>query len=160
VSIAIGIGGLLVGALALVLGEIRSRREQRSAERLARSARWFDTRREVYEELLRYMHRSLRHVTELHQPGIGHPVGDPLTPELEMQVQVRSEIFGSIEVAEAAKEFFSTLRAFDHWARLEANPGDAAAKREAQREMNRHRDTASDQVRAVEVLMREELASL
>jgi hypothetical protein len=157
-GVAIGIVGLVVAALALVLGEIRSRREEQNAMRLARSARWFETRREVYEELLRYMHRALRHVTEVHEPGTGHPVGDEITPELEMQVQVRSEIFGSTDVTSAAKEFFASVRAYDYYARFAANPGDSAAKREAQREMNKHRDTASDRVRAVEVMMRDELA--
>jgi hypothetical protein len=36
-GIAIGIDGLVVAALALVLGEIRSRREEQNATRLARS---------------------------------------------------------------------------------------------------------------------------
>jgi hypothetical protein len=46
-SIAIGLGGPLVAALALAFGEIRSRRDQQHALDLARSARWFETRREV-----------------------------------------------------------------------------------------------------------------
>jgi hypothetical protein len=62
-SIAIGLGGLIVAALALALGEWGSRRAQQQARERARSERWFSVRREVYEELLRYMHRALRHVT-------------------------------------------------------------------------------------------------
>jgi hypothetical protein len=87
-------------------------------------------------------------------------VGDELTPELEMQVQVRNEIFGSPEVARAGDEFFATVRAYDYWARMRAGPGDAETSREAQREMNTHRDAASDQIKAVEVMMRDELANL
>jgi hypothetical protein len=160
-SIAIGVGGLIVGALALVLGEVRSRRDQHHTLALARGERWFAVRREVYEEALRYMHRALRQVTEAHDLGAGmNPPGEPLSPDQEMYVQVRMEIFGAPEVTSTAKEFFASLRAVDSYARMKANPGDADAKRSAQSEMNKHRDEASDQVAQVEVMMREELANL
>jgi hypothetical protein len=161
VSIAIGVGGLFVAALALVLGEIRSRRDQHHALDQARSERWFAVRREVYEEALRYMHRALRQVTETHDLGIGiAPPGEPISPDEEMHVQVRMEIFGAPDVTSTAKEFFASLRGVGYYAGMKANPGDADAKRHAQREMNKHRDEASDQVAQVEVMMRDELADL
>ncbi len=109
------------------------------------------------------MHRALRQVTETHEPGTGWVPGEEITPEMEMQVQVQTEIFGSAEVTQAAKDFFATIRTFDHHARMRdyaSARSEHAGVREAQREMNKYRDEASDQVRRVEVMMRDELANL
>jgi hypothetical protein len=87
-------------------------------------------------------------------------MGEAVTPELEMQVQARSELFGTPEVADAAKEFFARIRAYDFYAGMRAKAPDPDAAREAQWEMNEHRDRVSDQVEAVEMMMRDELANL
>ena len=81
-----------------------------------------------------------------------------LSPEQEMHVQVRVEILGAPDVTKAVEEFFASVRAFDFYARMHADAADAADAMEARREMNKHRDAASDQIKQVEVMMRDELA--
>lgn len=157
--LAATIGTPAVAAVAILANVANSRGERRHARESARDARWFETRREVYEEALHYMHRALRQVDELHEPGMGHETGDPISPEQEMRVQVRVEILGAPDVTKAAEEFFASVRSFDFYARMRSNAGDAAAM-EATHEMNKYREIAGDQIKQVEVMMRDELAKL
>jgi hypothetical protein len=52
IALAATIGVPMVAGLAIVANVLNSRGERKHARELARSDRWFDMRRQVYEELL------------------------------------------------------------------------------------------------------------
>jgi hypothetical protein len=165
VALAATIGGPSVAALAIGVGALNSKGERRHARELARSTRWFDTRRQVYEELLRYMHHAMLRADRIEPIITTNPPGpdapEPM-PEVEaLQVQVRATIFGSREVKDAAEEFMSKIRGFHFYAGMRANDqARGATAMDSTREMNSYRDQASALLKKVETMMRDELETL
>ena len=86
---------------------------------------------------------------------------DPIPEEEALQVQVRASIFGSRAVIEAAEEFMSKVRGFHVHATMRVNDQRAGMdSKESTREMIAYRQQASDLLKKVETLMREELENL
>ncbi len=167
VALAVTLSGPAVAALAIIVGRLNSRDERKNLHLLARGNRRFEARSQVYEELLRYMLAALDHANEVEQSYAKDPRAipseNPKLAEDERRVQVRSGIFGSPEVTEAALRFVAAINGFLYQARLSATAtaqrrGDEAT--ESARKIFKHRDEASDLLIEVQTMMREELEGL
>jgi hypothetical protein len=165
VALAATLGGPAVGAIAIIVGRLNSRDALDNAHQLARGSRRFDTRSQVYEDLLCYILSALDHadhvmVTVAENPLAAIPSSDHLT-EQERQVQIRTAIFGSAEVSEAALAFFSEIRGVIFQATLSLSTrrrgGDVT---ESARSMHKSRDDAGDLLLKIQKMMREELEGL
>ena len=107
---------------------------------------------------------GLRGASSLHalRDASSRPIEpDPIPEEEALQVQVRASIFGSRPVTETAEEFMSKVRGFHVHTTMRVNGQRAGMNsKESTREMIAYRQQASDLLKKVEPLMREELENL
>jgi hypothetical protein len=165
VALAATLGSPAVAAIAIWANHLNSRAERANALRLARGSRRFDTRSQVYEEVLSYMKDALAHADDVMEivsvsPMSALPAGEHLE-EQQKRAEVRGAILGSPEVMQKVTEFFSKLRGI----RYEANVSMIALRRrqdatDSLRKMHAYRDEASDALMEAETMMREELEGL
>jgi hypothetical protein len=160
-TIDVAFAAVVVTGVGIPATLVNGRADRRHTRQLAHDARIFESRKELYVEILMYGHRTMlnaQHTWPLIEPVFPRPPEVILSPIEELRLEARIAALASSDVQKALRDFGIRQRAFfDYASEVEAERAREPGARPDRAKLDRLRDAVTEGYNAIVELIRAEL---